>query len=439
MPFILAGVNIGSSPVELLESVTVSRHELPGWLPRLATHAGGGVILSTCNRTEVYGYAENQATGESQFMGFLGLLAARPRQSASGPDHASADTDSLLSRHAYLLSGVAAARHLFRVTAGLDSLALGEAQVAGQVSHALKAAGEAGVVSPRVSRLFHGALRTSRRIREKTGLGRDRVSVPSIAIHLIERSIGELRTKSALLVGAGETGELVARALRMAGIGHLTVTSRRTERAETLAHELGAATVPFAYKDYALAGADIVVACTSAPDKPVVSFESVQTAMNSRAGRPVFLMDVGMPRDIDPRVAGISGVTLRDLHGLETVAAEHRASRQTAASSAELLIDREVQRFLERLNTLDAEPAVRLLGSHAEQVRQAELARAMKRLPGLSQEQAATVDALTKALVSRLLADPITYLRAAEPDAAEAMLDAFGLPESFRGADVTEP
>lgn len=417
MQFILAGINLSGSPVEALEGVAVSPRALPAWLPRLAGHAGGGVIVSTCARTEVYSEAEDPAPGSARLVEFLHLLAARDGRAID------------LSREIYTLAGEAVVRHLFRVTAGLDSMALGEAQVAGQVSDALKAAGDAGVIQPRVSRLFHAALRTSRRVRQKTGLGRDRVSIPSIGVQLVERSLGDLRSKSALLLGAGETGELVARALRNAGVGKLTVGSRRAERAASIAHDLRAEWIQFAERDGALREADIVVACTAAP-KPVVPARMVEEAMRSRPDRPLFILDAGMPRDIDPLAAEIPGVSLRTLADLETIAAEHRESRKESAAEAEALIVKEVARFHERLPGDESAPVIRSLGARAETLRQAELERALRSLPGLTAEQKAVIEAMSRALVAKMLAEPISYLRAStQPAAVNAVLQVFDLDE----------
>lgn len=415
MQFILAGVNISSAPVEALESVAVSRHALPVWLPRLASHAGGGVFISTCNRAEVYAEAADPEAGIARLAGFLAEISAQSRHAVNLPPHL------------YTLRGDDVVRHLFRVTSGLDSLALGEAQIAGQVSDALKAAGDAGVVPHRVSRLFHSALRTSRKVRQKTGLGRDRVSVPSIGVQLIERTLGDLKSKSALLVGAGETGELVARALRTAGIGKLTVASRRRERAMGIARELGGRVVPFEERYGVLAVADIAVTCTAATE-PVITAQALSEIMSSRPERPVFILDVGMPRDVEPAAASVPGVSLHTLHSLEQIAAEHRESRKEAAELAAILIDREVSRFGERLTGLESEPVIRTLGARAESLRQAELERAVRRLPGITDEQRAVLEAMSKSLVGRLLAEPIGYLRTTDdPHAAGDIAQAFGL------------
>lgn len=420
MQFILAGISLSRSPVEVLEGVAVSPRALSAWLPQLAGLAGGGVIVSTCGRTEVYSEAEDVERGAARLVEFLHLLATREGRPTDLPG---------LTREIYTLAGNEVVRHLFRVTAGLDSMALGESQVAGQVSHALKAAGEAGVIQTRVSRLFHAALRTSRRVRQRTGLGRDRVSVPSIGVQVVERSLGDLRSKSALLLGAGETGELVARALRNAGVGKLTVASRRAERAASIARELGAEWVQFAERDNSLREADIVVTCTAASE-PVVPAPMVEEAMRSRPDRPLFMLDAGMPRDIDPLAGEIPGVSLRTLADLESIAAEHRESRKESAAEAEALIVKEVARFGERLPADESEPVIRSLGARAEALRQAEVERALRRMPDLAPEHKSALEAMSRALVSKMLAEPISYLRAStQPAAVDAVLQVFDLDE----------
>ncbi|MEX2377940.1 MAG: glutamyl-tRNA reductase [Dehalococcoidia bacterium] len=416
MNFLLAGLNIRHAPVEILERVSLTPHNLPQFLPRLASHAGGGVILSTCNRTEIYGMSGDVETGLQRLIECLEMLAARGDGPA--PD---------VRPYVYTLSGDDVARHLFKVTTGLESLAIGEAQVAGQVSRALQAAGEAGVVEPRLSRMFHAALRASRGIREDTGIGRDRISISSIGVQLMERTAGDLGTKTALLVGAGETGHLTARTLRHIGVGKLLVTSRRTGRAAALAEDLDAEAVPYEDMPAAVAASDVVITCTAATE-PVVSRDVIAGAMRDRPDRPLFIMDVGMPRDVEPSAGDVPGVSLYSLEKLQAIAEEHRANRQEAAGEAEDMIEREVQRFKERLTGIKSEPVIRSLGARAESMRRQELERTLRRLPELSPDQAEIVEAMSRALVKRILADPITYLRSSRhSDAAEAVLQVFDL------------
>ena len=415
MTYLLAGLSYRRSPVAALERVALGAEELPVWLERLAVHAGGGVILSTCNRTEIYAWSDSTES-PTRLIELLDDIASR--EGTKPPD---------FEDHVYSAAGVDAARHLFRVASGLDSMATGEAQIAGQVRSALLAAGEAGGVAPRLSRLFHTALRTARRIRQATGVEKDSISIPSIGVQLLKQTLDELSGQSVLLIGAGETGTMTARALRRNGVRKLTVTSRRTNRAAELAAELGGTVVAFEERFDALKTADVVVACTAATE-PVLDADRLQKAVDAGRGRPLHVLDLGMPRDVAPEAADLDGVYVYTLDQLHTIANENRANRAAAIDEAEEMVDRELARFVERQVSPAAEPVVRHLGARAEQMRREELSKVVKRLPDLSTEQIEAMDAMTRALVRRLLADPITFLRTADhTDAAEAVLQIFSL------------
>ena len=271
MTYLLAGLSYRRSPVAALERVALGAEELPVWLERLAVHAGGGVILSTCNRTEIYAWSDSTES-PARLIELLDDIASR--QGAKSPD---------FEDHVYSATGVDAARHLFRVASGLDSMATGEAQIAGQVRSALLAAGEAGGVAPRLSRLFHTALRTARRVRQATGVEKDSISIPSIGVQLLKQTLDELSGQSVLLIGAGETGTMTARALRRNGVRRLTVTSRRTHRAAELAAELGGTVVAFEERFDALKTADVVVACTAATE-PILDADRPSEGRRSAPG-----------------------------------------------------------------------------------------------------------------------------------------------------------
>ncbi len=415
MTYLLAGLSYRRSPVAALERVALNAEELPGWLNRLALHAGGGVILSTCNRTEIYGWFDS--TGSTTPL-FELLEEIAGRDGTGLPD---------FDNHVYGATGEAAALHLFRVASGLDSMATGEAEISGQVRSSLRAAGEAGVVPARLSRLFHAALRTGRRTRQATGVQKDSVSIPSIGVRLLRRTLGELSDKSVLLIGAGETGTMTARALRRNGVRKLMVASRRTHRAAELAAELDGASVAFEDRFDALKAADVVVTCTAAPE-PVLDADDLAQAVDARPDRPLFILDLAMPRDVAAGAADLDGVSIHTLDQLHTIAKELRADRAPAIAAAEEMVERELARFLERQISPAAEPVVRHLGARAEQMRREELAKVVKRLPDLSDEQVEAMEAMTHALVRRLLADPITFLRTADhTEAAEAVLQIFSL------------
>ena len=399
MQYILAGLNIDRAPVELLEKVAVQPHELRLRLEDLARHAGGGVILSTCNRTEIIGASDDVETGLAQLTEFLGILADR------GDEPVKALNDSV-----YHVTGDDVIRHVFRVTAGLDSLAIGEAQVAGQVSRALQAAGESGTVEPVVSRMFHSALRNSRMIRNETGLGRDSLSISSIGFKLVQQHTGDLSEKTVLVVGAGETGRLTARTLKHVGVRRILVTSRSADRAKLVCDELDGEPVLFKEMASAIAEADVVVACTAAME-PVVIADDVRTAMSGRPDRRLTILDVGMPRDVEHSAGDVPNVELYSLEELHSIAEEHRQSRVEAAGHADTLIERSVERFKEQLAGIESEPVIRTLGSRAESMREIELARAIGKMPDLPVGYTEILDAMSRALVKRILADPITYLR----------------------------
>ncbi len=416
MNFILAGLNIDRSPVEFLESVTIPTHSLKGHLGRLAMHAGGGVILSTCNRTEVYAVADDPEVGIRQLQEFIETI----------PESAAAGGPGELGDHIYTLTGDDVATHLFNVTSGLHSVALGESQIIGQVTRALQAAGEAGTVEQVLSRLFHAALRTSRRVRKESGLGRNRISVSSLGVQELQKVAGELEGLRVLLVGAGETGKLTARALRRYGADDIVVTSRSMNRGSILAEELGSPQIPFDQISGSLSATDVLIACTAATEA-VISAEAVRAAMATRPDRPMYILDVGMPRDVEPAASEIDGVTLISLSELQAKSARHQGLREKAAAEARVLIEDGVRRFKERLTGLDSEPVIRTLGARMEQMRREEVEQTLGRIDALTDSQSVAVEKMTRSLVRRILADPISFLRSEEDSAAEAVQKVFAL------------
>ncbi len=416
MQYILAGISIDRAPVELLEKVSVQPHELRLRLEDLVRHAGGGVILSTCNRTEIIGASSEPESGLGQLSDFLSILAKRGDGNVGD-----------LSPYIYHKVGDEVIHHLFRVTAGLDSLAIGEAQVAGQVSRALQASGESGSIEPVVSRMFHAALRNSRMIRKETGLGKDSLSISSIGLQLVQRHTGDLSDKTVLVVGAGETGRLTARTLKYVGVRKILVTSRSVDRARLVSDELDGEAVPFTKMAAAIAQSDVVVACTASME-PVVTTGQVKVAMSRRPDRSLTVLDVGMPRDVEHGVRDVENVELYSLEQLQSISDEHRSNREGAASEADQLITRAVERFKEQLLGFEVEPVIRTLGSRAETMREAELARAIAQMPDLPENYSEVLDATSRALVKRILADPITYLRSGvSKSAAQDVAQVFDL------------
>lgn len=413
--FILAGLNIDIAPVEILECVAVPTHSLNEHLSRLATHAGGGVILSTCNRTEIYSVAEDVELGVRQLKEYIDAV----------PEHAGVTG---ISEYIYTLTGDEVAEHLFGVAAGLKSVALGEAQIIGQVTRAMQAAGESGTIDPMLSRLFHAALRTSRKIRKETDLGRNRTSVSSLGVQELQTTLGDLKGLRVLLVGAGEMGKLTARALRRYGADDIVVSSRSINRGKILADDLGAPQVAFEDVETALVDADVLITCTAASES-VITADVVQGVINSRPSRLLSILDLGMPRDVESTSGGIDGVNLISLTELQARSAESWELREEAAASAQGIIDDGVRRFKERLTGIGSEPVIRTLGARVEQMRREEVEQTFARLDGLTEKQAASVEKMTRSLVRRILADPISFLRSEEDSAAEAVQKVFSLVE----------
>ena len=413
--FILAGLNIDIAPVEILECVAVPTHSLKEHLSRLATHAGGGVILSTCNRTEIYSVAEDVELGVRQLKEYIDAV----------PEHAGVTG---ISEYIYTLTGDEVAEHLFGVAAGLKSVALGEAQIIGQVTRAMQAAGESGTIDPMLSRLFHAALRTSRKIRKETDLGRNRTSVSSLGVQELQTTLGDLKGLRVLLVGAGEMGKLTARALRRYGADDIVVSSRSINRGKILADDLGAPQVAFEDVETALVDADVLITCTAASES-VITADVVQGVINSRPSRLLSILDLGMPRDVESTSGGIDGVNLISLTELQARSAESWELREEAAASAQGIIDDGVRRFKERLTGIGSEPVIRTLGARVEQMRREEVEQTFARLDGLTEKQAASVEKMTRSLVRRILADPISFLRSEGDSAAEAVQKVFSLVE----------
>ena len=401
--------------MEVLEGVTVPSHDLEKYLQRLATHAGGGVILSTCNRMEIYSVTEDVAIGINQLKEYIETTSKNSRATN-------------IDQYIYTLNGDAVAEHLFSVAAGLDSIALGESEIIGQVTKALQAAGEAGTIDPSLSRMFHAALRTSRRIRKETALGRNRISISSLGVKELQNIVGDLSGLHVLLVGAGETGRLTANALRRYGADEIVVSSRSFERGSVLAEELGSSQVTVEKIPETLVGCDMLITCTASAD-PIITVETIRSVMDERPGRPLNILDVGMPRDVDPTVAEVPGVTLISLSELQLKSRENWALRESASAQARELINDGISRFKERLTGIDSEPVVRSLGARTERMRREEVEQTLARMGGLTDQQAQLLEKMTRSLVRRILADPINFLRSEEAQAAESVQKVFALLE----------
>ncbi len=416
MQILLIGVNHRTTPLQVREAVSFSKDQLPAALPELRRAVGDGLILSTCNRTEIYATADDTEGAGARAGQFLSTFHDVPHES--------------LTPHLQLLLDDKAAHHLFRVASGLDSMIIGESQILGQVRDALTAASEAKSIDTPLVGLFHAAVRTGRRAREETDIGRNALSVSYAGVNLASNVLGGLEGRKALLIGAGEAGKLVAAALRSAGVGELLIANRTTARSDELASELDGTTVAFDAIQDALGEVDIAIAATDAPEY-IISRPMVEHALaRTRPDRPLFIFDLALPRDVEPSAGDLPGVRLFNIDDLASIAEENQRKRQSSAADAERIVQDELSRFMSWWESLDAEPMIRALRLRAETVREQELDRAIKSLPDLNHDGQRVLDALTRSIVNRLLHDPTVFLKKraskSELDAARMLFGLWG-------------
>ena len=414
MQILLTGLNYRTAPIEVREKVAFSREQLTEALPTLADRVGQGVILSTCNRTEVYAVTEHPKEMAAEIGSFLSDYHGVDSQTIEPLLHVTTNEDAV--------------RHLFRVASGLDSMILGESEVLGQMRNALTAASDAQSLGPPVSRLFHRAIRTGRRVRHETAIGRNPLSVSYAAVRLAQRVLGDLAGLRVLLLGAGEAGKLVARALGTTGVDELVIANRTEARGRELARELGGRAIPFPEVESTLTGIDIVIAATEATEY-VLTGDAVAASAAARNGRALFLFDLSVPRNIEPTAASTDNVSLFNIDDLTSIAEENLSERKQAAQEAEKIVEEEVAEFLDWWGTLDAVPLIKAMRDEAERIRGDELARALGGLSELSDEQEETLEAMTRSIVNRMLHNPTISLkkRGADEDHLRSARDLFGL------------
>ncbi len=391
---IVVGINHKVAPVEARERLAFSPGEIPAALRWLTDRLPEAALLSTCNRLEVYAASSNNAQAEAIIRDFLGQ--ARPGLPAG------------LLDQLYVHAQAAAVRHLFAVAAGLDSMLLGEPQILGQVNAALESA--QGFVGPVLSRLFQRAISVGKAARTQTGISRQALSVGYAAVELAKSAFVGSKPRRVLIVGAGKMAEAVARTLSANDLGSILVTNRTYERAAHLAQELGAAAIRFDRLAEALAMADIVISSSAAPHL-VIRLPMVEEAMSRRDWRPLVFIDIAVPRDVDPAVVTLEGVRLYDIDDLQGVCDAALRHRQREADKVSQMVALEASDFMRWLASLRGVPTIRALCRQAEVIHQAEVAKALKKMGPLSEGQCQAVDALSKAIVKKILHGPITRLK----------------------------
>ena len=393
MRLLLVGTSHRLAPIEVRERVAIDPDGAAALGAALAD-GGEAVCLSTCNRTEIYLAADDPGEADRRVIATLSELAAvEPRE---------------LEPYLYRLQDDAAAVHLFRVAAGLDSLVPGEGEILGQV----RIAYERGSPGPLLDRLFSHALHAGKRVRTDTAIAESPGTTSSAAAALAAQVFGDLTGSQIAIVGAGKIGTLAARRLLKRGAQLTFVANRSSVRGEQLTEWLGGVSLPLERIGEALETVDILVSSTSAPEL-VLAQDDVAAALSARKGRPLLLIDLAVPRDLDPAINDLADCYLYDIDDLEAVVRETLAGREDEFAKAEAIAVAEGQRFNDWLATRDVVPAIRSVRERAEAIRRGELAKASPRLAGLSEREREAVDSLTSRIVNKLLHEPILHLKEA--------------------------
>lgn len=395
MSLSLLGVNHISAPIDVRERLAIPIGRLADATRSLVHHPGVRecLILSTCNRVELLTEQEHVSDLRRFLSDYFALPAAA------------------LDPHLYEFREREAVRHLFRVASSLDSMVVGEPQILGQVKESYTVAREVGAVSTTLERLLQSAFTVAKKVRTETEIGSNSVSIASVAVDLARQIFGSLQGKQVMLVGAGKMSELAARHLIAQGASSLLVANRTPERAQRLAEQFHGLAVPFADLQAHAPKADIIITSTGARGH-VFTAEDARAISRQRRGRPVFFIDIAVPRDVDPAANQADGIFVYSIDDLQQVAAKNLTERSKEAAAAEKIVAAEVDRFQQRLQTLDAVPGIVALQQHAEQLRLAEMHRAAARLESLTPEQREAVDAMTRSLMNKFLHAPVTALRA---------------------------
>ena len=419
MEFLVVGLNHRTAPVEVREHLSLNKEQLPEALSAMSGQQVGGVILSTCNRSEFYTLDLPNDDPETAADRVKKFLVERFGISLLDID-----------RYLYVYRGYDCIHHLFRVSSSLDSMILGEEQIIGQVRDAYEAATTAGTAQGPLAQLFQQALRVGRRVRRETGISRNALSVSRACVEMAKSVLGDLSSSRVLVVGAGEAGELAAEVLSLSGVTDITVTNRTFQRAEELAANLSARAVPFDGMPKALQDTDIVICCTGSPGY-VLRADLIGNTMAARPDRPLLLIDIAVPRDIDPEAAQVKNVFLNDVDDLESATQASREKKAREAEWAEELATDEAQQFRQWCLDLEALPTVIKLRNRADQVRSFELNKTLRKLNGrLDKEALESLDAMTRAIVNKLLHDPTMFLKERKgPDELKVAREIFRLGE----------
>jgi glutamyl-tRNA reductase len=427
------GVSHHTAPLALREKLALTEGKAAGVLSALVSEESisEAAALSTCNRTELYLVATDSVAAETAGLGVLAREAGIPPTELLGPLYSLRDAD--------------AGRHLYGVTAGLDSMILGEAEIQGQVKRAYELALVEGATGPILNRMFRGALAAGKRARTETAVGEKGVSIPSVAVELAQRNLGDLSARRVLLIGAGETSEITARALAARGSDAVFIANRGYKRAISLAERFGGEAVRVDELPRQLASADIVVSATNSPHH-LIERSELESIMGQRDGAPLLLIDLAVPRDIDPECRQVTGVSLFDVDEVQAIVERNAFGREAEARHAGRILDSELSRFERWLGSQEVMPTVAALRERAEGIVKQVLAENATRWESLSAADRERLEQMARAIANRLLHEPTVRLKGLvdREDAylqVSALRELFGLdartePESGEGAEI---
>ena len=425
------GTSYKTSPVEVRERLALPEARAAQFIRELRGVADvhETVAVSTCNRTELYLVVGDPVEAESTVLAMLSRLAGMRPTQLTGAIYAHRNCD--------------AARHLYRVVSGLESMIVGEAEIQGQVKRAYETALEQETVGPLTSRLFRAALETGKRVRTETAVGEGQLSLPGAAVALAGESLGELTGRRVVIIGTGETSELTARALADNGVSPVFVANRRRDRALSLARRYRGSTVPLDELPEELLTADIVVAATASPHL-LLEVREVAAVMQAREGRPMMLIDLAVPRDIDGACAQVAGVSLYDIDDLQAVANRNRRVRQVEARRAEGIVEEEIQKFATWLGSLEVLPTLAALRTHATEIATQVVGENAGKWESASPRDRDRVDAIARTIVNRLLHEPTLQMKEMRDDRVHARMalvrEMFGLSvEEGVSGGIAEP
>lgn len=427
MEIIVVGLSHKSAPVEIREKVAFAPDRLHEALHSVRGLPGlqEGVIVSTCNRVEVYAATRNRERGVESLIEFMA-------------DHHQVSLDELRP-HLYVFAGPDAVQHVFRVASSLDSMVVGEPQILGQVKDAYEAAAAGSATGLVLNRFMHKAFSTAKRVRTETRIAAAAVSISFAAVELARKIFGTLQGKTVLVVGAGEMCELAATHLVENGVSGVRVTNRTFSRAEALAERFHGRAVPFEEFRTHLSDVDIVISSTGAPHF-VIEVEDLRFAMKARKQKPMFLIDIAVPRDIDPRINDLPNVYLYDVDDLQGVVDANKRERAKEAGKAEEIVVEEVQSFLAWLKTLEVTPTIRALRGKFDAIRKGEVEKTLKGFGGnLSKKERKSIEAMSQAIVNKILHEPTVYLkRLADDPELDFSVDAVRRMFGIEGQEPTE-